>query len=162
MASPATKVEVTYIDHSRELSRTQFWLAEVADDGTGTDTIITDVGSDYQLVKAAIDAATLCNHKQSNIIPFYERSTASVPADTHAQREIGLWVEYQDTTTFKFYSMTIPGPDLTLFAQVNTDEVDIAANVAAVALKAVLNAKLRSEFGNAIVVTRMRIVGRRN
>lgn len=157
-----TKVEMVFIDHSRELSRTSFHLPYIQDDGSDAPTVATDVASAYALVKAAIDAATLCNHKQSNLIAFSEMSSAVIPSSVNAQRETGLWVEYQDDVNFKFYSLTIPGPDFSLFAQANTDEVDIAANVAAIALKAVLDAQLVSELGNSITVVRMRLIGRRN
>jgi len=92
----------------------------------------------------------------------YDTDVPVIPASENAQREIALWVQYVDTTTSKYYSMSIPGPDLTLLAQANTDEVDSVANVTAAALVLVLEAELRSELGNAIQVTRMRIIGRRS
>jgi hypothetical protein len=55
----------------------------------------------------------------------------------------------------RYGEFTIPAP-IDAIKQVNTDEVDIGANAAALALIAVIEANLVSRDGNAIQVTRMR------
>jgi len=149
---------VGFIDHSGEKSRTEMYLVPLAAGGANQAAVVTS----HDNVKAAIAVVTLCNFTASTLLHGYDPDVPVIPANDFAQREIGLWVQYVDVTTSKYYSLTIPGPDLALLAQANTDEVDIAANVTAAALVLVLEAELRSELGNAIQVTRMRIIGRRS
>jgi len=153
-----SKMAVGFLDRSGEKSRTEMYLVPLAAGGANQAAIVTS----HDNVKAAIAVVTLCNYTTSTVEHGFDPDVPTLPASPNAQREIGLWVQYVDVVNSKYYSLTIPGPDLTLLAQANTDEVDIAANATAVALILVLEAELRSELGNAIQVTRMRIIGRRN
>lgn len=151
-----TQVEFTFIDHSRERSRTSLHVVPLLADGSNRAAVLTAI----QNMHTAIAAATLCNLGPGSASLYEIQEIPTTPSDENAQREQGLWVQYADTVNGKLYSITIPGADRTLFAQVNTDEVDISANVAAVALVAAMEANMKSEFGNDIQVTRARLIGK--
>lgn len=153
-----SKTSIGFIDRSGEKSRTEFYLVPLLADGSNRAAIETA----HDAVKAGIAVITLCNFTQSTVGLAYDNDIPVIPASAFAQREISLWVQYVDTVTNKYYSFSIPGPDLALVGQANTDEVDIVANVTAAAFVLIVEANLRSEFGNAIQVTRMRILGRSN
>ena len=150
------KITQGYKDRSGEPSRTQFWVATPAGDD------ITDAIADAQAVQTGIAVVTLCNFTDLSLHHLIEADVPTIPSSVWAQRELALYVQYADTVDGSFQSMTIPGPDLVLLGQANTDEVDIVSNVTAAAFVVVLEANLVSEEGNPIEVTRMRILGRRN
>lgn len=152
----AWKITQGFIDHSREFSATQFYV----DESTGDDNAASIV--DANDVQTGIAAVSLCNFTNLTMQKLLEADTPTTPADNNAQRELALWVQYVDATTGKYGSMQIPGPDLSLLAQANTDEVDITANLTMAAFVVVLEANLVSDAGNAIEVTRARIIGRRS
>lgn len=154
------RVSIGFIDHSGEKSTTKFYIEPFAN--TAAADLGTDLVDKHDAVKAAIAAVTLCNFTTSHMSVAYDVDSAVVPTDAFAQRETALWIQWQDSVNGKYGSMSIPGPDLDLLAQAGTDEVDLASNVAAIALTGVLELNLVSEFGNAINITRMRIVGRSN
>jgi len=155
------KVTAGFIDNSREFSKTQFYLPAIAADGSNFAAVLTTpVTSKWEIVRGAIAVASLCNFTDWTAQAYGEVATPTAPTDDYANREAGLWIQYADTVTGKYYSLTIPGPDQALFRQANTDEVDIVANVPAATLKTALDANLVSELGNPIVVTRMRLIGR--
>lgn len=150
------KITQGYIDRSGEKSRSQFFVAE----GAGDD--YTQSFVDANDVQGGIAVITLCNFTDMTGSKLITVDTPVIPSSVNAQREIALWIQYVDTVTGDYGSMTIPGPDLTLVSQANTDEVDIAANVTMAAFVVILEANLVSEAGNAIEVTRARIIGRRS
>lgn len=152
----AWKVRQGYVDHSREFSASQFYVAE----STGDDNAQSI--SDANAIRVGIGAVTLCNFTSTSLNKVIDTDTGSTPASEQAQREIALWVQYQDDVNNEYGELTIPGPDLALVSQANTDEVDIVSNVTAAALVTVLESNAVSRDGNAITVTRMRIIGRRN
>lgn len=153
-----SKMSVGFIDRSGEKSSTEMYLAPLAADGSNR----AAIEASHDAVKAALATVSLCNFTVSSVQHLRDTDVPVIPSSDFAQRELGLWIQYVDTVTGKYYSSTVPGPSLALLAQANTDEVDIVANVTAAALVAVLEAELVSEFGNAIQVTRMRLVGRSN
>lgn len=150
------KISEGFVDRSGEHSSTQFYVGG----GAGDDytTAITDADD----VHDAIGVVTLCNFTNQSLSIKTQVATPVIPTSEFAQREIALWIQYVDATTGKFHTMSIPGPDLSLVGQANTDEVDIASNVTMLALVVVLEANLVSEAGNAIEVVRARIIGRSN
>lgn len=151
----AVKIRQGFIDHSGEQSTTQFWVAEAA--GDDYTTAIADAGD----VAGGIAAVTLCNFTRRTLSKQIDSDVPVIPSDDFAQRETALWVQYVDTVDGSYQSMSIPGPDLALLAQPNTDEVDLA-NLVMAAFIVILEANLVSELGNTIEVTRARIIGRRN
>jgi len=155
-----TEMSVGWIDHSRERTTSSFYLADIAAPATAD--LDAEVMDPHDAVKAALAAVSLCNFTTSKVTIGKDEDTPLTPASPYAQREIGLWVQWVDTVNQNLGTTVIPGPDLTLLAQTATDEVDITANVAALALSAVLEANCASRDGNPIQITRMRIVGRSN
>lgn len=146
----------SFIDHSRETSSTRFHvLGDAADDLTTAMAALNAVGT-------AIGVVTLCtNHRMTASFEQYE-NPAEVPVSQYAQREVALWIQYQDVDLGDYESMQIPGPNLALLAQVNTDEVDIVSNLTMAALVLVLESNLCSKAGNDISITRARLIGRRS
>lgn len=143
-----------WLDHSGEQSRTQFYLLE----GAGDD--YTTAIAAAATVATALEVVSLLTALNRSFSVEVATNVANLPASPYAQRELALKIFYSDDVTANKFTMTVPGPDLTLLAQANTDEVDIVANVAAAALKLVLDTNLVSPDGNAITVTRMRLIGR--
>jgi hypothetical protein len=154
MAVPL-RVTQGWIDHSREFSATRFFVAKSTGDDLAAS--ISDAGA----MKTGMAVVSLCNFSNQSASMIFDSDTPTIPSSDYAQREVALWVQYVDDTTQKYETMQIPGPDLTLLAQANTDEVDIVANVTAAAFLLVIENNCVSEAGNAVTVTRMRIIGRR-
>jgi hypothetical protein len=150
------KITQGFIDRSGEHSRTQFYVGG----GAGDD--YTTALADADDVHDAIAVVTLCNFTDQSLSIPVQTDTPTIPSSEFAQREVALWIQYVDTVNGDYGTMSIPGPDLTLVGQANTDEVDIASNVTAAALVVVLEANCVSRDNHAIEVTRMRIIGRRN
>lgn len=153
-----TQVTQSFVDASREFSATKYYIPEL---DASNYAALFGVAGNFELVQSALAVATKCNLAAGSAIGYREDSLAVAPADQSAQREVKLKIQYQDTVNFRYGSMTIPAPIDTLF-QANTDEVDIAANVPALALIAVLEANCVSQDDNPIAITRMwRIPGAR-
>jgi hypothetical protein len=131
------------------------YLPDVAADGSNWADLTADTTGAGDLLKAAIGLVTKCNLTKQSVQVDIDLDIPTPPADPSAQRETKLWVQYVDTTNMRYGEFTIPAP-IDAIKQVNTDEVDIGANAAALALIAVIEANLVSRDGNAIQVTRMR------
>jgi len=73
-----------------------------------------------------------------------------------------LRIFYEDAVANKRHHFTIPGPDLTITDLLNpgTDKVELDANSEMINLVIALEAECLSPAGNAITVTRARVVGR--
>jgi hypothetical protein len=150
-----TELRQGYIDHSGERSQSVMYLPDIASDGSNWAALTADTTGRGDLLKAAIALVTKCNLTKQSVSVDIDLDIPVAPADASAQRETKLWVQYVDTVNLRYGEFTIPAP-IDAIKQINTDEVDIAANVAALALIAVLEANLVSRDGNAIQVTRMR------
>jgi len=149
----------SFIDHSGEISG--FRVNTPTLDATNIDTYTdSNVGSVLGNFKAAVDAITLCNETKISVGASDILSTPTLPADNSAQREIKLLVRYVDTVLPQHKgSFEIPGPNLSLVAQVGTDIVD-PSNAFILALTAAFEAGYRSMFGNPVEVYGLSIVGR--
>lgn len=143
-----------FIDHSGEQSRTQFHIQEAAGDD------YTTAIATAAIVATALAVVSLCNMTNRTLSKLVDTDVPVIPSDEFAQRESALRIDLVDEVTGARSSMQVPGPDLALLAQANTDEVDIVSNVTAAALLAALEASLSSSVGNAVSVTRMRLIGR--
>jgi hypothetical protein len=155
----AATTHFSFIDHSGEISgfkvNTPTLDATNVDDYTDT-TIGTPLGN----FKAAVDAITLCNEVKISIGAAEVLSIPGLPADNSAQREIKLLVRYADTVLPQHKgSFEIPGPNMSLVAQVGTDVVDMG-NAFVLALITAFEAGYRSMFGNPVEVYGVSIVGR--
>ena len=152
----ATKITQGFLDRSAERGSTHFYVA----DGALND--ITTPLADADAVHDGMAVVTLCNFTDQNLIVQVQADTPVIPTSVFAQREVALWIQYTDTVTGDYGTMSIPGPNLTLLGQAGTDEVDIIANVTMAAFVVILEANLVSRDDNPIEVVRARIIGRSN
>lgn len=154
-----SSVRLGFIDRSGEKSHTTLYIPQIT--AANHDAVVGAAGN-VDALRAAIAAASLCNYDIMTVTHSKEYDIPTVPADDFAQRELGLEVSWVDNvnpaTKGKF---TIPGPDLDAFAEAGTDIVDLE-EVAPAALKLALETYAVSSAGNAMTITQMRVVGRRN
>lgn len=151
-----------FIDFSGERSRTEYHVPL----GVG-DVVTPTTVSKADAVHDAMAAITLCNMTLQTVKVYANVDTPTPAVSEDGNREMDLVVQYvndDNPVPGQYFRLHIPGPDLFLLAQANTDEVDIASNVTALALIAVLEADLTApgSGGDAIRVQRMFIRGRRN
>jgi len=151
----AEKITQGFLDHSGERSRTQYYVAA----GVGDDLSVPLADAD--LIHDAMAVLTLCNFTDQILSREVQADAPVIPASEYAQRETVVWIQYTDSVTGVFGSSSIPGPDLSLLAQANTDEVDIINNVTAAAFVVIFEANAVSPADNPVEVTKMRILGRR-
>jgi hypothetical protein len=148
---------VRLIDYSGEPTTVTLPLPQIT--AANHDTVI---GTNVPALKAAIIAATKGNFISEHITHSRVYSVPSVPNDKDAQRELGLEVTWYDSVDpSKRGKFTFGTVDLTLFAEQGTDLVDLE-EIAPAALVTAIESFCESPLGNAITVTKMRIVGRRN
>jgi hypothetical protein len=157
----STPVKLVTVDNSRELSTVTFQVADIASDGTNYEAVLGGAASNRALMVTALEAISKCNKVKVQSPITLAEVALSIPADKTAQREMGLVVIYQDTTTLNYFRITVPAPVDALF-DLGSDEVDIESNAAMLAFIAVMEANCISPDGNAINVTRAYRVGRRN
>lgn len=152
-----TKITQRYIDHSREFSASSFHVEDL--DATNYAAVVASA----QAIQTQLAVISLLNFTTLSMSQALEEDTPVTPASNYAQREGAAWVQYVDTVTGNYHSLQIPGPDLTLIAQVNTDEIDISSNVTALAFIAAFEANaVAPDTGNPVEVSRMRYIGRRS
>lgn len=150
------KITQGYIDRSREFSASQYEVVDpVLNDFSAGQTAANNI-------KGGIAVLTLCNFTNQNAVILLDGDVPTLPTSPFAQREVALWIQYVDTVTGEYSTLQVPGPNLTLLAQANTDEVDIVANVTMAAFVVIFNANARSADNNAVAITRARIIGRRS
>jgi hypothetical protein len=155
-----TPVFYGMIDRSGEQTGTQVYLTDLADDGGNFDTVLTNATTgDYDVVKAAIITLTDCNMTRSIASLVVDQSVGTVPSVWSAQRELAVRFTYQDETTLKKYSFTIPGPNSDI-TQEGTDVIDLSGNIIVAAAVTVFEAKLRSPDGNNITILAAKLIGR--
>lgn len=152
-----TQMQLTYNDRSNEKSTLSLHFPQIAAGGGNFDAVIASMNA----VETEIDAITLCdNSKQA----FYDTlsSGEDIPTSPWAQRELGVRVFYVDDVNGDKAHFTIPGPDLAnLDVVAGTDVLDLTGTLEA-ALVTAFEANVVSRDGNAVSITRMVIVGRRN
>jgi len=154
-----TEVTYSYIDESEELCRISLNLAEILADGSNWDTVVSNVGSSLALLGTGLSTLTRCNEYQSAIRSVRQKTDPSAPADVLAQREWVARMTYSDDVTGKLYRFDIPGPEALFLA--GTDKVDMST-VGMLAFKAVFEAAVVSEAGNAVTLVRGIRSGKRN
>lgn len=151
-----------WIDHSAERSRTIYYVGDFQ--GSAIPDCpwewTTEINTAADLIHDAMAVLSLMNFTDQTATVIIQQDTPTVPGSENAQREQALWVQYVDTVNQEYGTMTIPGVDRNLVAQINTDEVDIQSNAAAIAFITVFETAAVSRDGNPIEVTRMRLIGR--
>lgn len=149
-------LNVTFKDYSREMSTVAVNVAEASAGGADYDALVAKLAGfigvldDLSIGVVAKESITIAADKEVG------------DATAGAKRELGLRVFWSDTTAETQGHFTIPCPDPTgAWLQVGTDEVDYAdADVAAFVTWA--EANILSPDGNAIEVSKIMEVGRRN
>lgn len=155
-----TQLGFTFVDHSKEKTRVQFYAAPILADGSNWPTVVDGVASVRALSGAAINAITGLNEVLSGVsVPDFAETTPIVYPDYGHDREIAVRFTYQDDVTGKLYRFDIPDP-VDIFSD-NSDDVDMG-NALVIALKAIVDADWRSELGNAVTLLSGKKVGRRN
>lgn len=153
----ATQVTVNLIDHSGEMTRTQFYLPDIESDGSNWG----DVTDAIALLQAALLVATDCEHVSTTISVPYATASGTPPATVTAQREIAVRVKLRDTVTGGTNYVTVPGPVTGFYPPtgVKGDFIPLD-NVIFAAYILVLEANLVSNLGNPVEVVEGRLVGR--
>lgn len=140
-------VSASYADASNELSNVSFYV-----DGASADTASA-------AITAAMDNVSSGIRRKTDIVLPYVFSNA-VPTSAYANRETKMLVSYEDTTTFKRYTLTIPMPNLgTVLRLPNTDLFDMSDEPLAAFITA-FEANALSQDGNAVNVLSCKLVGR--
>lgn len=153
----STKVTVSLIDHSAELTRTQFYLDDIAADGSNWASITAAI----DLLVAGLLVATDCDHVSTTVSVDYDFGDGVPPATVTAQREIAIQVTYRDTVTGEKGRFTVPGPVTGFYPPtgVKGDYIPLD-NVIFAAFILVIEANMVSRDGNAIEVVEGRLIGR--
>lgn len=112
-----------------------------------------------QTLIASINALSIGNFGEQLIKTeeLVAAGTATHPASLLAQKEIRYRVSYQDNTTLKLYSFTVPCADL-LLLPAGSEYLDLSAG-AGLALKTDFELYGRSELGNNVTLTQIHFVG---
>ncbi len=148
---------IQWLDFSGEKSSVAFNLVTPSGatyDWDALELILDGIGD-------AIEAVCLCTRGPENIRVEAAAGSITLPTDEEAQRELALRIFYHDTTTNKKFHLSVPGPDLAQMAVAGQDVVDFTSGAMATLLSA-LESDMKSPDGNAIVVDKGVIVGRRN
>lgn len=154
-----TEMNIVWLDHSNEKTRTKLYLEEVDPNGTNWPDLAVPVTGSAALIKAAMDAVTNLNHVTTKFsIPIAD-SVATPPADAMAQREIAIRWTYVDTVNGRYGSFHTYAP-IDGLIQLGTDVIDLAANAFALAFVAVIEANAVSRDDNPIQMVSARLVGR--
>jgi len=147
-----SKLTMSYIDHSEEVSTCQFPGVELtAANFDATIALMT-------ALKTAVEAVVLGVLWKRIDQAIDTLTTKTPPASTDAQRERKWIIIYEDTVTFKHYNCELPCADLSLLIA-NTDRMDISAGAGAALVTAFEN-YVKSPDGNAVEVQSVRHVGR--
>lgn len=153
---------VTFRDHSDELSTVSLPIAEPAGDGSDYASILADMGD----IITALNALSIGSIIRHSLTVAQTETGDGRPSNEYAQRESGLRLFWEaDPATATNYAkghVTIPMPDLNLVASPGTDLVDISGVTVVNALIALLEANMQTPFGEDLEFYRGVIVGRRN
>lgn len=154
----ASKLGYKFLDQSGENSRVEFNVPDV-----GAGNIVGILATADQDTAGGLGeslaALSLCTMLQHDLNVGVIADNAGVPASPYAQREIGMMVTYQDTTTNQLYRVTIPGPNLANLAVAGSDQVNMT-HASFVAFRTAFEAQCVSPDDNPVTIVSARIVGR--
>jgi len=155
----ASAAHFSYLDHSGEKTRTQLHF-EAVDDTADNSGLLDAVTGSIALVGTALGLITRL--PQAGTVVSIPISTLSpgLPADAMAQREHAIRWVYKDDVTGKKYRFDSPAP-VDAIVPTGSDAVNMAA-AAVLAFKAVFDANIKSEVGNACSLLTGRYVGRKS
>jgi hypothetical protein len=143
-----TSLSSTFIDYSNEKSSVGFNIDDAITDAHAID------------LNAAIAGLSLGTNQAAAVLFRNEVFTGvnTPPSNHFAQRELKFRCKYTDSTTGKQYSFSIPCADAALTVG-NTDMVDLADTLP-LALKTQFELYAVSEFGNAVTLDSIELIGR--
>jgi len=146
------------IDRSAEISFTRHYLPAI---NAGNYTAVTGnvVGQNVGNLRLALAEITLGNFVRHEVTAQEATQPVDIPTDANAQRETKLLVRYISESNRRG-SLEIPGPNLTLLAQPNTDQIDMSVTEFQDFL-GLFEADYRDSYGDTVTITDARIVGRR-
>lgn len=153
--NPAHYGTLTFMDYSGEKSTCSFNFDAV--------TVLNIVQHlvDFGALRAAIDAITAGTLVQDMWVGDRTKFSNVAPTDENAQRELKFLVSYEDDATLNIGRMEVPTPDLSI-ADILLPGTDLA-NLAEPTIATFVTAYelfARSNDGNSITVTEIRVVGR--
>lgn len=148
-----SKQTLSYIDHDGEASTVGLRLADAS---AGT---FTALNTSMDTLVAAVDGVTLLNRTKDERSMSVAETTAALPANGFAQREIKWLVSYTDNVDpIGDGSFEIPGADLSLLVA-GSEDMDVSGGAGA-ALVTALEANFKSRLGNAVSISKIIHVGR--
>jgi len=150
----AGHITFSWGDYSREPSSTTIHTATV--DDTNIDAISTAAVT----LGTAFDNVSLCTLQKRQLTAWSVVVARTYPTDKAAQRELKWLVSFRDDVTGLPGSFTIPGAMTSLLTG-PTDEIDLTAGGWPGFVTAV-EANVKSNTGNAVTVTSVKLQGRRN
>lgn len=151
------KYNITFLDHSAELSTTSVCLKPIT--AATFDDVIDPTDKWPAALKLAITACSFCNDIKHQVTLDPQVTARVTPNDERAQREQVLVVSYQDLATHDMYTMSIPGPNRGAIGREGDDKVN-PASVLWLALVLALETHAVSPDGNPIKVIGGRFAGR--
>ena len=155
----ASKVSYTYLDRSGETTKSQLHFDPIDDVGDNSAVLDQATGS-VALVGTALGLLTLLPQAGTSVsLPIGVFSPA-LPSNPSANREVAIRFIYKDNVNAKKYRFDLPAP-VDAIMPLGTDDVDMADTLI-VAFKAVFDANVKSEWGNACTLLTGRFVGRRS
>jgi len=155
----ASKVTISMVDHSGEITKTQFYVEEL--DASNFDELFNAVTGKVSLMQGALMVATDCEHLSTSLSYESDTGTGEPPSTVTAQREIAIRIKYRDDTTNDVGYITVPGPVVGFYPPtgVPNDVIPLDNAVFSVFIL-VIEANAVSKAGNAITVVEGRLVGR--
>lgn len=148
----------TIIDHSGETSFTRHYLPNITAANYAA-TTGNGAGQSVGSLRLALGAITDGNFVKHEVTAQEGTVPNTIPADENAQREYKLLVRYVSAANRRG-SIEIPGPNLAVLAQPDTDQVD-PASTEWLAFIGEFETNCVDSYGDTLTVTDGRIVGRR-
>lgn len=148
---------VSFIDNNSEPSRSTIHH------GALTPASLAGFLTEWGTLRAAMAACSLCTARKEKIVLDDTVLSNAVPTDDYAKRELKLRVDYTGDTFGRWYSVTIPGPDLAnMTKEANSDFIDLTAGTVIPAFIAAFETTARTPIDDTETVTvqRIEVVGR--
>lgn len=166
MALPAgvyQPVELSYRDAGNEIGRMAFYGAKILD----SDDAGNIEGLNTALATFITKAAAVANGALVKAVYTHETLYTTTQPTNGAARELKLLIQFQDNTTGKAFTSTLPtlNPDIPVYV-INKnvkDAVRVDTPAAITELITAFQALAKApETGNAVTVVGLRVVGRNN
>lgn len=153
----AGSITFSVLDNSNEVGRMRMYTPTL-NAGNIADYLNDSAGGKLGDMRLALNPLIDGNHLKRQITAQTIVDSASIPADTGAQRERKALVVYRDLTTGKLYRIEIPTFSM-VGAIPGTDVLDLT-NADWVTFVTQFEANFVSELGNAVQVVSAKHVGR--